>query len=210
MKKSLLYLISCFIKVYSYVYKICSIKNVPYVKARIYTIFLSNYLNSIGKGTCIYPPLSYNGLQKVNIGKNSLIGKCSIINAVTCYLDKKYDPTIEIGDYVDIGEYAHISSICRIVISNNVLTGRWLTIVDNSHGRFVAEDLEIRPTHRKLCTKGEVFIGDHVWIGDKVSVMPGVSIGRCSIIGSNSVVTHDIPDYSLAVGVPAKVVKRLE
>lgn len=210
MKNSLLYLVSFFINLYSHFYRICSLRKISYINARIYTIFLSNYLRSIGKGTCIYPPLNYSGLQNVNIGRNSLVGKYSVINAVTNYLNYTYDPNIEIGDYVDIGEYAHISSINKIVIKNYVLTGRWLTIVDNSHGGFVKEDLKVRPTHRKLYTKGEIFIGDHVWIGDKVSVMPGVSIGRCSIIGSNSVVTHDIPEFSLAVGVPAKVIKSLK
>ena len=56
----------------------------------------------------------------------------------------------------------------------------------------------------------EVVIGDDVWIGERVIIMPGVHIGSGSIIGANAVVTHDIPPYSIAGGVPARVIKHRE
>lgn len=210
MKKVFISLISLIINLYCRIFRLFHLDRLSYFSARIYTIYISNYLKVLGEGSCIYPPLKYCGLEKVTIGNNSLIGKHSVVNAVTTYLNDKYNPSIEIRNYVDIGEYAHISSINKIIIDDYVLIGRWLTIIDNSHGKFTLEDLKIQPTHRKLYTKGEVYIGDHVWIGDKVSIMPGVNIGRCSIIGSNSVVTHDIPEFSLAVGVPARVIKNLK
>jgi acetyltransferase-like isoleucine patch superfamily enzyme len=62
---------------------------------------------------------------------------------------------------------------------------------------------------RLLVSKGAVVIGNNVWIGNNACIMPGVSIGDGAIIGANSVVTHDIPAYSVAGGIPAKVIKQL-
>ena len=59
---------------------------------------------------------------------------------------------------------------------------------------------------RPLISKGCVVIEDNVWLGDNVCVLPGVTIGKGSVIGANSVVTHSIPPYSIAVGTPAKIV----
>ena len=71
-------------------------------------------------------------------------------------------------------------------------------------------DLNIPPIDRPLFSKGNIYIGKNVWVGEKVTVLPGVHIGEGSIIGANSVVTHDIPPYSIAVGIPAKVIKTVK
>lgn len=63
----------------------------------------------------------------------------------------------------------------------------------------------ISPNKRTLYSKGPVVLGDNVWIGQNVSVMPDVVIGEGCIIGANSVVTHDIPAFSIAAGCPAKL-----
>lgn len=205
-KKLLFYVVN----IYSCIFSPNFFRRIQYIKARIYTVYLSKYIKSIGYGSCIYPPLNYNGLENITIGNKALIGKYSILNAITTYLGDKYTPRIEIGDATEIGEYAHISSINAIIIGNNVLTGRWLTIVDNSHGKMDYSELGVNPTRRKLFSKGPTTIEDYVWIGDKVSIMPGVTIGAHSIIGCNSVVTKNIPKYSLVAGCPARVIRNLE
>ncbi len=60
-----------------------------------------------------------------------------------------------------------------------------------------------------MVSKGPVVIGNNVWLGNNVCVMPGVTIGDGAIIGANSVVTHDVPAYAVAAGVPAKIIKQL-
>lgn len=62
---------------------------------------------------------------------------------------------------------------------------------------------------RELEIKGPVIIGDNVWIGDKVSILSGVTIGKGSVIACNAVVTKDVPSYSVVGGVPAKVIKQI-
>lgn len=90
------------------------------------------------------------------------------------------------------------------------MTGRFVLITDNGHGRSIAEESNIPPLKRKTFSKGPVIIGKNVWIGDKATVLPGVTIGDGAIIGANSVVTKDIPANSIAVGIPAKVVKKIK
>ena len=68
--------------------------------------------------------------------------------------------------------------------------------------------MQIPPLRRELFSKGPVLIKKNVWLGRNVCVMPNVVIGEGAVIGANSVVTHDIPDYSVAVGSPARVIRQ--
>ena len=70
-------------------------------------------------------------------------------------------------------------------------------------------ELNIHPEKRSLVSKGKVIIGDNVWLGNNVCIMPNVTIGDGVIVGANSVVTKDIPSYSVAAGAPARVVKQI-
>lgn len=90
-------------------------------------------------------------------------------------------------------------------------TSRDTFITDNSHGENISiNELNISPHERNIFSKGTVIIGDNVWTGKNVCIMPNVKIGNGAIIGANSVVTHNIPPYSVAVGSPAKVIKTIE
>ena len=83
-------------------------------------------------------------------------------------------------------------------------------ISDNNHGELCFEERMISPSRRKLTSKGEITIGNNVWIGDKVAVLSGVHIGDGVIVAANSVVTHDVPDYTIIAGNPAKVIRYLK
>ena len=89
------------------------------------------------------------------------------------------------------------------------MTGRYVYISDNSHGSTDAELLDIHPLKRPIVIKGSVRIGNNVWLGERVTVLSGVSIGDGAIVAANSVVTHDIPAYALAAGSPARVIKMM-
>lgn len=85
--------------------------------------------------------------------------------------------------------------------------GRWVTISDNDHGEVIREQLDTPPADRPLHVKGPVTIGSNVWIGDKATILSGVTIGDGAVIAANSVVTKDIPAYTVAAGNPAHVIK---
>ena len=92
----------------------------------------------------------------------------------------------------------------RVEIGRNVLISDRVFIGDSEHGH-TCSDIPI--SEQYLHSAGPVEIGDGAWIGIGVSILPNVRIGRNCVIGAGSVVTHDIPDFSVAVGVPARVIK---
>lgn len=177
--------------------------------SQIYSIWISKQFPQIGKGVHFKNKITLRGVKYIHINKKTSFGFGCILTAWDNYGTQKLSPRINIGEDSHFGEYNHITAINSITIGNGVLTGRWVTITDNAHGKSDYDDLCIKPHLRHLYSKGPILIEDNVWIGDKVSILPNVKIGKCSIIAANSVVTKDIPPYSIAAGIPAKVIKSL-
>ena len=150
-------------------------------------------------------------MENVTIGELCVIDTNCVIGCRSLLIDngEVINPILKIGNNCNIGQYNHITAVNKIVIGDNLLTGRFVLITDNSHGHFNYDNLKIHPSKRQVVSKGEVVIGNNVWIGDKVSILPGVHIGDGCVIGANSVVTYDIPSYSIAVGNPVKVIKTI-
>lgn len=146
------------------------------------------------------------GLDKISVGENCVLGRNIRLTAWSRFGNQVFTPTISFGNGCVIGCNAHITAINCIVLGNKVLTGRNILITDNAHGDNNSEDKVLYPMDRPLISKGCVVIEDNVWLGDNVCVLPGVTIGKGSVIGANTVVTHSIPPYSIAVGTPAKIV----
>ena len=179
-------------------------------KSRIYlfTGYICRHFHSFGKNSYIVPKARLlKGLRYISVGTGSFIWNNVTLTAWDSYLGVKYTPKIIIGNRCSIGEDNHITAMNKIVIGNNVLTGKRVLITDNSHGASFFELLNIHPLDRDLYSKGPVIIEDNVWIGEKVSIMPGVIIGKGAIIAANSVVTSDVKPYSIVGGVPAKCIK---
>ena len=175
-----------------------------------YTHWISPEFKSIGKGCHIEKMRSLIGAKNIIIGEHCSIGFNSQLTAHESFRGGSYSPRIEIGNNVSLGDYIHVTAINSITICDGVLTGRWVTISDHSHGHVEPEEMSMAPNYRELFSKGAVYIGKNVWIGDKASIMPGVTIGEGCIVGANTVVTKDVPPYSVVVGSPAKIVKTLK
>ncbi len=119
-------------------------------------------------------------------------------------------PNLHIGKNCQINDYVHIGVINSVVIGNNVLIASKVFISDHNHGDFEEDpELNLPPSQRKL-TSAPTTICDDVWIGEGVMILPGVTIGKSSIIGAGAIVTKSIPEYSIAVGNPAKIVKQYD
>ena len=173
----------------------------------MYTGWISNKFKLLGNKTLIHPKCYLIGGKYISINYNCSIGARAYLTAWDEYGSDIFRPKIIIGHNVSIGEDSHISAISRIEIGNNVLMGKKITIIDNAHGNSCSQLLPLPPAKRPLYSAGPVIIESGVWIGDKVTVLPNVRIGRNAIIGANAVVTHDIPENCIAVGIPAKVIK---
>ena len=118
-------------------------------------------------------------------------------------------PTLTIGNHVVMAEYSSISCSRSITIGDGVIFGVNSFVSDNSHGATDGSDMGVPPAQRPIVSKGPVIIGNNVWIGRNVCILPNVTIGEGAIIGANAVVTHDIPAYCIAAGVPARIIKRV-
>ena len=149
------------------------------------------------------------GEQHISVGDYTHIGNGCVLAAWEHTADGGIQtPEIKIGANCSFGEYNNITSTNRIVIGDNLLTGRWVTVTDNSHGTTDVESLQTAPLMRPVISRGPVIIGKNVWIGDKATILSGVTIGDGAVIGANSVVTKDVAPYSVVAGVPAKELKR--
>ncbi len=115
-------------------------------------------------------------------------------------------PELRIGDGCYIGRFGTLACMNRVTIGRDVMISDRVFIGDATHG-FARTDLPIRDQY--LTSKGPVEIGDGTWIGIGVSIMANVKIGRNCVIGAGSVVASDIPDFCIAVGAPAKIVRRI-
>jgi acetyltransferase-like isoleucine patch superfamily enzyme len=131
------------------------------------------------------------------------------IEAIERHGNQQFMPRLLIGDDVSMEYDCHIGCVNEVRIGSRVLMASRVYISDHAHGGTTVEDIVLPPNARPVVSKGPVIIEDEVWLGEGVAVMPGVHIGRSSIIGANAVVTRDIPAYCVAVGAPARVIKRL-
>lgn len=201
-------LVHCWCKVYTYQ---SSLRLVGY-RNWIYTIWIRNFIGNVGEHVTIKYPCSLQGggHRNILIGNRTTVESHSILGCWEHYGDQHFTPEIIIGDNCWIGEYTQITSCNKITIGNGLLTGRYVYIGDNAHGGLSWEESMIPPIRRQLVSKGEIKIGENVWICDKVTILGGVTIGDNVIIGAGSIVTHDIPSNSIAAGIPAKIIKQLK
>ena len=164
---------------------------------------------SIGNGSSALELPYIIGYDYIIIGDNFHIGKDVRIEARDKYGKQQFHPSIVIGNNVTFTGRCYLSCVDKIKIGNGVLLGRDVFITDNTHGDSSEAVLGVEPISRQLKSKGPVIIGDNVWIGRQVTVLPGVTIGENSIIGANSLVNKDVPPNCVAAGNPANVKKIL-
>lgn len=175
---------------------------------KIFQSYCISSLKSCGNNFHISYDSSILGLNHIIVGNNFNAQSRLKLRAFDYYEGFKYNPTITIGDNFYAGTDCHIGAIGKIMIGNNVTLASKVTIIDHSHGIGDYSDIKIPVLKRKLGRKGDILIGNNVWICEGAVILSGVNIGKNSIIGANAVVTHDIPANCIAVGIPAKVIKK--
>ncbi len=120
---------------------------------------------------------------------------------------------IDIGADVQLNDYVHIAAVTGVSIGDHTLIASKVFISDHNHGEYRGSDPQsapgMPPALRPLVSK-PVHIGRRVWIGEQVCIMPGVRIGDGAVIGAGSVVTKDIPGDCIAIGAPARVIRRYD
>jgi acetyltransferase-like isoleucine patch superfamily enzyme len=157
---------------------------------------------AIGQKSKIIAPMMLKNVHNIVIGENVIINKYAFL--LTLQDDKCVVPRLRIGDGSVIGHMNHITCISEVEIGENVLTADRVYISDHSHG---FADPTIPILKQPVVSKGNVSIGSGTWLGENVAVL-SCKIGKNCAIGANAVVLNDIPDFSVAVGAPARVIRK--
>ena len=153
-------------------------------------------------------PFHIRGKRNLKYGKNFTTGyscRFELFGGEGC---------LSMGDNCNLGDNVHLVASDSVVIGNNFLSASKVFISDTSHGNYSLFKGKIsdpkQPPNERPLHSVPVSIGNNVWLGENVVVLPGSKIGDNCIVGSNAVVSGEIPSDSIALGIPAKVIKRYD
>lgn len=150
-------------------------------------------------------PPSYSGLKVGQTRLRRFCGKMMLAHCgdqVNIEQNAYFSPNVTLGNYSGIGVNARIHGTCHI--GDYVMMGENCIIITRNH---CFDRTDIPMMQQGFTAEEPVYIEDDVWIGDRVTILPGVRIGTGCILGAGAVVTHDIPPYAIAAGVPARVIR---
>lgn len=170
-------------------------------------LYYRHVFGSFGKGSVLYKPMMLSNPQFMHIGKNVTMRQGLRLEAVLT--DKENPPELHIGDNVNIEQNVHIVCHSRVVIGNDVSITGQCAIVDITHPYENVHD-PVMIGARILAERSIVEIGDRSFLGFGAAVLPNVRIGSYCIVGAHSLVTRDVPDYSVVAGNPARILRRYD
>lgn len=174
------------------------------VYAKVFSLLTSGAFNEFGKGTILMSPIRLSGERRIAIGDNVYIGAGSWLQALSD--GENMSPSLRIGSRTSMAGYCVLSAVRSVVLEDDVLLARNVYISDHIH-KYTNMDVPIKD--QGVDKVDPVLICKGAWLGQNVVICPGVRIGRNAVVGANSVVNSDVPDYSIAVGAPARVVKTI-
>lgn len=161
-------------------------------------------------------PRTIRNPQRIFFGENVHLGPNSVLKAITStgalmkhpenlHVEQTFQPKIVFGDRVSATGGLHVAAHSKITIEDDVMLASNVFLADALHGY---DRIDIPFKYQGMIRIAPITIKQGCWIGQNVVVMPGITIGKMSVVGANSVVTKDIPSRSIAVGSPARVIKR--
>ena len=174
------------------------------LKRKLDWFFQKRKFAALGEGSVIPRSIKCGSKKNITIGKNVGIGRATWIDAVPLAGGGK--SCVVLKDGATIGEFNHIYATSKIVFEADCLTANFVYITDNLHSY---EDVHTPIVKQPIKQLKPVVIGKGCWIGEHVSII-GASIGEGAVVGSNAVVTKDIPPFCVAVGAPAFIIKRYD
>lgn len=154
-----------------------------------------------GEGSFVGRGCDITNARAIAIGRNVQIQRSARIEAHDLHDGAV---RIRVGDGSIIAPYVHIGAVESVTIGRNCGIAPFTWITDHDHD--TSDPMQPVVTQRRVIAAPTV-IEDGVYIGERVAILRGVRVGTCSVIGTNSVVTRDVPPYSIAVGIPARVIK---
>jgi acetyltransferase-like isoleucine patch superfamily enzyme len=172
------------------------------VAGKCFSVLISGAFAHYGRRSVIMHPLRLSGEGRIAIGNSVFVGPGSWLQ--TLPEGDNESIALSIGNRTSIVGHCVISAIRQVTVEEDVLIARNVYISDHIH-RYTDAPMPI--VQQGVDKIAPVVIKRGAWLGQNVVVCPGVTIGRGAVIGANAVVTRDIPEFSVAVGAPARVVK---
>jgi acetyltransferase-like isoleucine patch superfamily enzyme len=169
---------------------------------KLFSLSVAGAFAQFGNRSIIQRPVRISGAGRIAVGSKVFIGSGGWMNAIGD--PDSSDPAILIGNGTSMSGMCVISAAKMVKIDEFVLMARNVYISDHIHNY---QQVGMPVSFQGIGKIQPVVIGRGAWLGQNVVVCPGVTIGQGAVVGANSVVNSDIPEYSLAVGSPARVVK---
>jgi acetyltransferase-like isoleucine patch superfamily enzyme len=166
--------------------------------------YYKRFFGAIGENSRLIRPMRLKNVGNVFLRDNVIINKFAFI--ITVPAPDAAAPVVVVDSGTIIGHFNHIASVNSVYIGKNVLTADKVYISDHNHQYA---DIRKPVMDQGTYSNGVVRIGDGSWIGENVCIV-SAKIGRNCVVAANSVVTKDIPDYCVAAGIPARVIKRYD
>lgn len=154
----------------------------------------------VGRKSFVVSPWRFDGVDGIALGDEVFIQRGAWLYC--CGVDGQR-ASLTIGTGAVLGYNNHITAVHSVTIGEHVLTANNVYVSDNVHAY---EDVRVPIMHQPVKVKQAVSVGAGSWLGENVCIV-GANVGRNCVIGANAVVTRDIPDYSVAVGIPARVIR---
>lgn len=172
------------------------------VRSKLFSILAAGAFAEFGHKSVIRLPVRLSGESRIAIGDNVSIGENSWLQTLPD--GKSNTVALRIGSGTSMSGGCVLSAVRSVTLEEGVLLARNVYISDHSH-RY--SEIGKPVLAQGVDRVAPVRIGGGAWLGENVVVCPGVTIGRGSVVGANSVVTKSLPDHCVAVGAPARVVK---
>jgi acetyltransferase-like isoleucine patch superfamily enzyme len=172
------------------------------LRAKGFSIAVGGAFASFGSRSLIEPPVRIAGERRISIGDDVFVASGSWLQT----LGAGDDVALELADGTSIAGGCVLSAAKSIRVGAKVLFARNVYVADHRHA---FDDPARAVLDQGITEIAPVEICDGAWLGENVVVGPGVRIGRGAVIGANAVVLDDVPDYSVAVGVPARVIRSI-
>lgn len=162
-------------------------------------------------GKCLYHAFAKHlprSHSLINIGQKRLRALCGKLILTKCGREVNiergadFSSKVELGNHSGIGIDAYISGKC--IIGNDVMMGPQCIVYTSNH-KF--DDITVPMREQGFTEEEPVTIGNDVWIGGRVTILPGVHVGNHAIVAAGAVVTQDVPDWAIVGGVPAKILR---
>ncbi len=175
-------------------------ENIKKIKQYMGYILFYGFARYLPKPNCIVKPIGMFSKKIRNFCGYLMLEECGK-NVNICNM-AVFSMKVKLGDNSGIGVRANITGPCTI--GNNVIMGPDVCIFTRNHN---IERVDIPIKYQGDTEEKEVIIGDDCWIGCRVIILPGVTIGKGVVVGAGAVVSKDIPDFAVVVGNPGKIIK---